>query len=71
MSAVYLIGGGQMAMSKNGGVRRRYSVADAIEQAIYHAGINADWELAGGYGVSLLRVTKRQAHGALYGHLWG
>jgi hypothetical protein len=34
MRAVYLIGIGQTAVSKNGGVRGRYSVADAIEQAI-------------------------------------
>src|SRR5207245_1859821 len=40
MRAVYLIGIGQTAVSKNGGVRGRYLVADAIEQAIYHAGID-------------------------------
>ncbi len=39
MRDVYLIGIGQTAVSKNGGVRGRYLVADAIEQAIYHAGI--------------------------------
>jgi acetyl-CoA C-acetyltransferase len=40
MRAVYLIGIGQTAVSKHGGVRGRYLVADAIEQAIYHAGID-------------------------------
>jgi acetyl-CoA C-acetyltransferase len=40
MRDVYLIGIGQTAVSKNGGVRGRYLVADAIEQAIDHAGID-------------------------------
>lgn len=40
MRDVYLIGIGQTAVSKNGGVRGRYLVADAIAQAIYHAGID-------------------------------
>src|SRR4029450_13528502 len=40
MRAVYLIGIGQTAVSKNGGVRGRYLVADAIEQAIHHAGVD-------------------------------
>src|SRR4029434_1555213 len=40
MRAVYLIGIGQTAVSKNGGVRGRYLRCEAIEQAIYHAGID-------------------------------
>jgi acetyl-CoA C-acetyltransferase len=40
MRDVYLIGIGQTAVSKNGGVRGRYLVADAIAQAISHAGID-------------------------------
>jgi len=40
MREVYLIGIGQTAVSKSGGVRGRYLAADAIEQAIYHAGID-------------------------------
>ena len=38
MRDVYLIGIGQTAVSKNGGVRGRYLVADAIAQAMSHAG---------------------------------
>ena len=34
MRDVYLIGIGQTAVSKNGGVRGRYLAADAIEQAL-------------------------------------
>jgi len=40
MRHVYLIGIGQTAVSKNGGVRGRYLAADAIEQAIHHAGVD-------------------------------
>ena len=40
MRDVYLIGIGQTAVSKNGGVRGRYLAADAIAQAIRHAGID-------------------------------
>jgi acetyl-CoA C-acetyltransferase len=40
MRSVYLIGVGQTPVSKHGGVRGRYLVAEAIGQAIQHAGID-------------------------------
>ena len=40
MRAVYVIGIGQTAVSKNGGVRGRYLAADAMAQAIGQAGID-------------------------------
>ena len=40
MRSVYLIGIGQTPVSKHGGVRGRYLAAEAIAQAIQHAGID-------------------------------
>lgn len=42
MKDVYLIGIGQTKISKNAGIRGRYLAADAVSQAIEHAGVEKD-----------------------------
>src|SRR5882724_4026186 len=72
MRDVYLIGTGQTAVTKNGGVRGRYLVADAIEQAIYHAGIDPTdiGMLVVGNMMSGL-LAQQQQLGALYADVAG
>jgi acetyl-CoA C-acetyltransferase len=72
MRDVYLIGIGQTAVSKHSGVRGRYLVADAIAQAIDHAGIDPTdigMLVVGNMMAGLL--AQQQQLGALYADVAG
>jgi acetyl-CoA C-acetyltransferase len=72
MRDVYLIGIGQTAVSKNGGVRGRYLAADAIEQAICHAGIDpADIGMLVVGNMMSGILAQQQQLGALYADVAG
>src|SRR5215470_7157078 len=72
MRSVYLIGIGQTPVSKHGGVRGRYLAAEAIAQAIQHAGIDpADIGMLVVGNMMSGILAQQQQLGALYADVAG